>query len=181
MNKSCIIAILAVTSLSFSAGAMAQDMSNSEYKAAEKNILAEHKSAKINCASFAGNTRDICMAEAKGKRNVATTELKTRYKPSRKSDYQISVAKAQADFAVAREKCDDRAGKVRAACVKEAKTVLARAKSDAKAQLLLLLSHDIKALEAAKLVAKAQSKSSGASTTSGEQSSAAPQGAEGKK
>lgn len=181
MNKSCITAILAVTSLSFCAGAMAQDMSKSEYKAAGKNIVAEYKSAKSNCASFAGNARDICMAEAKGRRNVAATELKTLYKPSRESEFQISVAKAQADYAVAREKCDDRAGKAKAACVKEAKAVLARAKTDAKAQLQIKLSSDIKALEGAKTVTKAQSMISGAGTAAGEKPSAAPRGAEGKK
>ena len=41
MNKPYITAILAVTSLAFSAGAMAQNMSKNEYKAAEKNIKTE--------------------------------------------------------------------------------------------------------------------------------------------
>lgn len=41
MNKTYITAILAVTSLAFSAGAMAQSISKSEYKATEKNIKAE--------------------------------------------------------------------------------------------------------------------------------------------
>lgn len=60
MNKPYLTAILAVTSLVFSAGAMAQNISLSEYKAAGKSIAAEYKSAKKNCASFAGNTKDIC-------------------------------------------------------------------------------------------------------------------------
>ena len=72
MNKLYIIAILAVTSLAFSVGAMAQNMSKSEYKAAEKNIKAEYKSAKANCGSFADNVKDICMAEAKGMKCIDT-------------------------------------------------------------------------------------------------------------
>jgi hypothetical protein len=48
MNKPYITAILAITSLAFSAGAMAQSMSKSEYK-----------SAKADCDSFADNAKDI--------------------------------------------------------------------------------------------------------------------------
>lgn len=45
MDTSYISAILAITSLSFSLGTMAKNMSKSEYQAAEKNTLAEYKSA----------------------------------------------------------------------------------------------------------------------------------------
>ena len=108
------------------------------------------------------------MAEAKGKEKVAKVELKTRYKPSRKSDYEISVAKAEADYAVAKEKCDDRAGKIKNACVKDAKAALAQAKSDAKANLFLSLSSSIKAHKGADFVSKEQLKTSGASATTNE-------------
>ncbi|MDO8262703.1 MAG: hypothetical protein Q7T21_05705 [Gallionella sp.] len=173
MNKPYITAFLAIISLAFSTGAMAQDMSKSEYKAAGKNIVAGYKTAKANCASFAGNAKDICMAEAKGKEKVAKTELKTRYKPSRESDYQISVAKAQADYAVAREKCDDRAGKIKVACVKEAKAALVSAKSNAKEQLSLSLHSSIHSMESARFVAKEQLKTSEPNTTANDASSAA--------
>ena len=169
MNKPYLTAILAIFSLACGAGAMAQGISKSEYKAAEKNIGAEYKSAKANCASLAGNAKNVCIAEAKGKEGVAKAELKTRYKPSRQSDYDITVAKAQADYLVAKEKCGDRAGKAKGLCVKEAKTALKRARSDAKEQLFLSLRSSIKAKESAKLVAKEQLKSSGADTTTNEE------------
>ena len=47
----------------------------------------------------------------------------------------MSVAKAQADYAIAKEKCDDKAGNDRVACVKEARTAQARAKADARGQM----------------------------------------------
>jgi len=81
MNESYITAILAVTSLSFNAGALAQSMSNSEYKAAEKNIEAEFKSSQSNWDSFDDNAKNICMAIAKGKQKAAKTELEARYRP----------------------------------------------------------------------------------------------------
>jgi len=141
MNKPYITAILAVTSLSFSAGAMAQDISRIEYKAAEKNIVVEYKSAKANCASFAGNAKDICMAQAKGDQKVAKAELEARYRPSKKADYKVSVAEAEEHYAVSKEKCDDKSGKLlmpvpqdldKFVCMKEAQAARRGAKSDAK-------------------------------------------------
>jgi hypothetical protein len=64
MNKPYIIAILSVTSLAFSIGSMAQNMFKQEYKATERNIKSDHKSAKERYNSFADNAKDVCMAEA---------------------------------------------------------------------------------------------------------------------
>jgi hypothetical protein len=135
MNKINIGAIVLAISLACSGNAMAQNMSKSEYKAAHKHIVAEYTSDKAHCGSLAGNARDICIAEAKGKEKVAKAELEARYKPSKKTRYDVRVAKAEADYAVAREKCDDKAGNAKDVCVKEAKAALVRGKSDARAQL----------------------------------------------
>jgi len=146
MNTPYITAILAITSLSFSASAIAQNLSKNEYKAAEKNIKVEYKTAKANCGSFADNAKDICIAQAKGDKKVAIAELEARYKPSKKADYEVSVAEAEEHYAVSKEKCDDKTGKLlipapqdidRDVCVKEAKAARLGAKSDAKAQLKL--------------------------------------------
>ena len=100
---------------------MAQSISKSEYKTAENNIAVEYKSAKAKCGSLAGNANDICVEEAKGKRKVAKAELEARYKPSKKADYEVRVAKAEAEYAVAKEKCDDKAGNDKDVCLKKRK------------------------------------------------------------
>ena len=134
MRKLNIRAVAAAIALAFSAGALAaQAMSKDEYKAGRDKIAAEYKSAQTTCNSLAANAKDICMAEAKGKQKVARAELEASNKPGNKTRYAVSVAKAQADYAVAKEKCDDKAGNDKAACVKEAKAAEARAKADAKA------------------------------------------------
>lgn len=138
MNKSHITAILAITSLSFNAGAMAQSISKSEYLAVEKNIKAEYLSAKTNCGSFTNNAKDICIAEAKGNEKVAKTELEARYKPYETAEYEISIVKAGADYKVAKEKCDDKVGNVKTICVKEAEAILVRITSNARAQIKTL-------------------------------------------
>ena len=134
MNKLTIAAIAAAISLSFSAAAMA-NVSKAEYKAAKDHIEAEYKSAKASCDRFTGNANDICMAEAKGRKNVALAELEATYHPSRKATYNVRIAKAQADYSVANERCDDLAGNKKDVCVKEAKAAQTAVTADAKAQL----------------------------------------------
>ena len=134
MNKLNITAIAAAIALAFSAGAMAaQGMSKDEYKAGKDKIAAEYKSAKAGCGSLSANAKDVCMAEAKGKEKVAKAELEARNKPSNTTRSAVGIAKAEADYAVAKEKCDDKAGNDKTVCVKEAKAAETRAKADAKA------------------------------------------------
>jgi len=130
------IKVIALTvSFAFSTGAMAQAMSKNDYLAGKDRIAAEYKSAKAACVSFSGNPNDICMAEANGREKIARANLDAGYKPTRKSHYQARVAKAEADYAVARERCDDMAGNAKDVCVKEAQAAETTAKADAKAQM----------------------------------------------
>jgi osmotically-inducible protein OsmY len=136
MTKLNITAIAAGIALAFSAGALAaQTMSKDEYKAGKDKIAAEYKSAKAGCDSLSANAKDVCMAEAKGKEKVAKAELEARNKPGDKTRYAVSIAKAEADYAVAKEKCDDKTGNDKKACVKDAKAAETRAKADAKARM----------------------------------------------
>jgi hypothetical protein len=134
MNKFNIKMVALAIGFAFSAGAMAQSMNKVEYKDTSTRIAAEYKAAKKSCASVSGNANDICVAEAKGKENVAKAELEAAYKPTTKNHYNVRVAKAEADYGVAMQKCDDAAGNVKDVCVKEAKAAQVTAKADAKTQ-----------------------------------------------
>jgi osmotically-inducible protein OsmY len=134
MNKPLLTAIAAAITLAFGSSALAATaISKDEYKAGKEKIAAEYKSAKASCDSLKANTKDICVAEAKGKEKVAKAELEARNTPSDKTRRNVAIAQAEADYAVAKEKCDDKAGDAKSACVKDAKAVEARAKADAKA------------------------------------------------
>ena len=139
MKKLTITATVAAFSLALSAAAMADTQtdtqSKAEYKADKNSIQAEYKSAKAVCDQFKGNAKDICVAEAKGKENVSLSELEARYHPSPKANYNVLIAKAQADYSVAQQKCDDLSGNAKDVCVKEAKAALSAAKADAQAQM----------------------------------------------
>ncbi len=100
MNKFNISSILVVLGLAFSVSAIAQNMSKDEHEAVEKQIVAEYKLDKAQCESLTGNAEDICMAEAKGKEKVAKAELEAKFKPSKEADYKVSVAKAEANYAL---------------------------------------------------------------------------------
>ena len=135
MNTFNIKALVITVSLAFSAGVMAQNITRTEYKAGQDRISKDYKQAKAGCDGLSGNTEDICNVEAKGNEKVALAELETQYKPSVKNHYNLRVARAEADYAVANERCDDSAGNVKDVCVEEAKAAETAAKADAKAQM----------------------------------------------
>lgn len=126
-NNTIAIAI----GLAFSAGAMAQAMSKGEYKFGQNRVAAEYKSGKAACAALAGNAKDVCRLEALGKEKVAKAELEAQFKPSVNASYKVSIATADADYSVAREKCDDAAGNVKNVCIKQAKAAAVAARADA--------------------------------------------------
>lgn len=135
MNKFNMTAIAVAVGLIFSAGMMAQTMSKDDYQAAEAKIADKYKADKENCDSQSGKQQDICIAAAKGSKHVAKAELDARHEPSAKHDYDVVVAKAEADYAVASATCQNKSGNDQDVCVKEAKAVEARIKADAEAEL----------------------------------------------
>lgn len=135
MNTLNIHAIALAVSLTFSAGAMAQNVSKDDYVSVKDKIAADYKLAKASCDSLSGNPNDICMAGAKGNEKVALAELEASYKPSPENRYQARVVKADAEYELAKERCDDRAGNTKDVCMKEAMSAETAAKADATAQM----------------------------------------------
>jgi hypothetical protein len=131
-------AIAIAIGLAFGAGASAQNMSKAEYKSGKDGIAADYKSAKAACAPLSGSRRDgsrgkiqrqICEAEAKGKEDVAKAELEARYSPSTQNRNAVNVAKAKADYSVAKQRCEA-ADHVKQVCMEEAKAAETRAMAD---------------------------------------------------
>lgn len=115
--------------------AMAQPMSSTDFSAGETRIKSDYKVDKKACDALAGNAKDVCVAGAKGKEEVALAELDNSYKPTQKTQYNVSVAKAKATYDVAKEKCDDLSGNPKDVCEKEAKAALTTGKADATVQM----------------------------------------------
>jgi hypothetical protein len=128
MRTKLIVAALAAT---FACGS-ALAMTESEYKAQKDKLSADYKVMKDRCKGMSGNAKDICQAEVKGEHEIAEKELTANYKPTDKNQYDARVAKADAVYNVAKEKCDDLKGNDKDVCVKEAKATYAKAKANAK-------------------------------------------------
>ena len=124
-------AVAAATGLALGSVAPASAMSKTEYGLVMKKIEFRYKVAKIQCGRLLANAKDICMAEAKGKANVGMAELAARKHPGRDARYDVTIARAEAVYAVAREKCDDLAGSANAACVRETEAARTSARNEA--------------------------------------------------
>jgi biopolymer transport protein ExbD len=107
-------------------------MSKDSYTLAKTNADAQYKIDKDACSPLSGNAKDICVAEAKGKENVAKADAEAAYENTPKARETARVAHAQANYDVANQKCDDLAGNRKDVCVKEATAALVKGKADAK-------------------------------------------------
>jgi hypothetical protein len=111
------------------------EMTRSEVNAAQDRIGADYDAAKARCDNLSGNTKDICMAEAKAKERIAKAELDARRKNfTPQARHDLEVTRAEASYDVAKQRCDERAGNDKDVCMKDAKAALTAAKSDAKVQ-----------------------------------------------
>ena len=106
-------------------------LSKEAYATAKKNADTQYRSDKAACASLSGNARDICTEEAKGKASIAKADAEAGFKNTAKARENARVARAQAGYDVAVEKCDDLAGNPKDVCVKTAKAELVKGKANA--------------------------------------------------
>jgi FtsZ-interacting cell division protein ZipA len=127
-----IVALFAAAGLCLAGGASAQAMSKEARDQAIKNAEAQYKTDKAACDALKGNPKDICMQTAKGKEKVAKAEAAAAYENTPKARENLRLARADATYEVAKEKCDDLAGNAKDVCVKEAKATYVKAKADAK-------------------------------------------------
>ena len=126
------IALLGCSAAFAAAHAAGPAMSKEEASAEKARIEADYKAQRSACDSLSGNAKDICVEEAKGKEKVAKAELDYRRDATAKNQDKVAEAKAEAQYAVAKERCDDLAGDQKDVCVKEAKAVKSKAEADAK-------------------------------------------------
>lgn len=111
---------------------MAGPISKASYTQTVKDADAQYKVDKDACSSLSGNAKDICVAQAKGKASVVKADAEAAFKNTPKARESARVERAQANYNVAIERCDDLAGNPKDVCVKEAKSELVKGKANAK-------------------------------------------------
>ena len=102
------------------------------YDVAIKNADAQGRMDKDACATRSGNAKDICLAEASGKEMVAKADAEAAYRNTPKEREGARVARAEATYNVAKERCDDLAGNPKDVCVKEADAKVDRVAADSR-------------------------------------------------
>jgi len=139
MNLSkTLMALFAAAGLAFAGGTMAATpstgatMDKNARDQAIKAADAQYKTDKEACKSMSGNAKDICMEEAKGKEKVAKADAKAAYENTPRARENARLARAEAQYDVAKEKCDDLTGNQKDVCKKEASANYTKAKADAK-------------------------------------------------
>jgi len=112
--------------------AFAANTDKAMYKAAKDQAGATYKADKAACDKLAGNTKDICVQEAKAKEKLAKAEAEYAHTGKDSDRTKVAYAKADGTYDVAKERCDDKGGNEKDVCVKEAKAEHVKAKADAK-------------------------------------------------
>lgn len=83
--------------------------------AVEAGIDARYNVAKERCDDVQGNQKDVCTKQAKAERDKAMASLKARQDVQEVRD-EAAEKKRDADYKVARERCDTLAGSAKDAC-----------------------------------------------------------------
>lgn len=110
----------------------ADNMSKDAYKAEKERISATYKADRARCDTLSSNAKDVCVEEAKGKQDVAQAELEYKQSGKTSDRDKVPLVRANADYAVAKEKCDDMAGADKDVCIKDAKSAQAKARATVK-------------------------------------------------
>ncbi|HEX8606452.1 MAG TPA: hypothetical protein VF774_27660 [Pseudoduganella sp.] len=103
------------------------------YENAKAAAAAAHKAARGRCDGAAGNTKDICLAEAKAARVRADADATAQYRNTLRAYTKARMDIANADFELDRARCAALAGNERDVCVERAKASRTAALADARA------------------------------------------------
>jgi len=102
-------------------GTAAAAPSESDHRAALRNAAATYNAARAHCRTLSGQDKRVCIAEAKAALNRANAQAEATYRDTPRARVDAHVAEANADYAVARARCDAHSGAARRACIKAAK------------------------------------------------------------
>ena len=106
--------------------------STSDYSAEKERVATDYQSARTKCSQLAGTARTLCFVEAKTVQRKAIANAEARYRGTDSARVQALVESAEADFDLAKAKCDARVtGNDRDVCIKEAKAAEVRTKAEA--------------------------------------------------
>lgn len=120
---------LALASLCAAATVMA--MSDEEIRAETNRIAAQYSTAMAHCQTLQGNDKQVCVEDAKGSQRVAQAERDAKLLGDADHNYQVRIARADADYRVAKERCNEMRGDAVGICKIDAQAAYLKAQQDA--------------------------------------------------
>ena len=96
-------------------------MTRTAYRAALDRASSDYNRKRAGCRSLKGNERSVCVAEAKAESTKAESAAEAAFRNTPRARMDARVAAANADYSVAKARCNDRSGSERRACLKTAK------------------------------------------------------------
>lgn len=109
----------------------ATDEARATYQAEKQRAAADYKAAREKCKALSGNPKDVCVEEAKAAEKKGKADAEAKYKNTDKERMKARKVAADADYDVAKAKCDAKAGNEKDICTQEAKAAQTKAKSEA--------------------------------------------------
>ena len=119
LKLTVIAAALALGTASFAQAADKAD--RKVHNADEERIESEYKAAKEKCDTMQGNQKDVCVAEAKAHEKIAKAENDAKHaKDPSKEQAKVQRVRADAEYDVAKQRCQEMNGNEKDVCMKEA-------------------------------------------------------------
>ena len=130
-----LIATLLATAAgaSFAAPTFALNHDPATYRNATQKAAADYRDAIAKCDAMSGNGKDVCVAEAKLARIQTEAKAMSKYSNSPASREKARTSLAEAEFTLAKTRCDGKSGAEKDDCMNNAKSVHTAALADAKA------------------------------------------------
>jgi hyperosmotically inducible protein len=130
-----LIATLLATAAgaSFAAPTFALNHDPATYRNATQKAAADYRDAIAKCDTMSGNGKDVCVAEAKLARTQTEAKALSKYSNSPASREKARTSLAEAEFTLAKARCDGKSGAEKDDCMNNAKSVHTAALADAKA------------------------------------------------
>ena len=129
----CVVALCAVVLALPAASGAAAGRDETAYKQARDAARALYHAQRRQCRGMSGNAGDVCVAQAKASRVRAEARADVTHRPGDRARLVAARNVAEADYKLAREKCDAQTGNARTVCVREARAAMVAAKADARA------------------------------------------------
>jgi osmotically-inducible protein OsmY len=116
----------------FAAPTVALNHDPASYRAVTQKAAADYKAATAKCGSMSGNDKDVCMAEARLARTRTESDALSQYNNTAKGREKARTSLADAEYDLAKTKCNAKSGADKDDCMNNAKSVHTAAVADAR-------------------------------------------------